>query len=64
MSNDDIKLIGAAAAVVILVGRVVLRLRGLQGEARANELRKSLSGSMLPIAAMTGLFLYFLFARA
>ena len=64
MSNDDIKLIGAAAVVVVLIGRVYLRVRGLQGEARVKELRKSLSGSVLPIAVMTGLFLYFLFARA
>ena len=64
MNNDSIKLIGAAAVVIVLVGRVYFRVRGLQGEARDRELRKSLSGSMLPIAVMTGLFLYFLFARA
>lgn len=64
MNNDSIKLIGAAAVVIVLIGRVYFRARGLLGEARDRELRKSLSGSVLPIAVMTGLFLYFLFARA
>lgn len=64
MSNDHIKLIGAAAAIIVLVGRVYWRVRGMQGDARDMELRKTLSGSMLPIAVMTGLLLYFLFARA
>ena len=64
MDNHEIKVIAVGAALLILIGRLLLRLRGLQGDARTHEMRKSLSGGLLPIAVMAGLLLYFLLARA
>ena len=61
MANGEVKVIGAALVLLILVGRYFLSLRGLQGDARAREMRKSVSGGLLPIAAVAGLFFYYLF---
>ena len=63
MSHDLFKLLATAAVLLILIGRFLLRLRGLEGDARDRALKKGLSGELLAIAAVAGLFLYLLLTR-
>jgi hypothetical protein len=58
------KILGTAAALVILIGRFFLRLRGLEGDARDRALKKAMQSDFLAIGAVAGLLLYLVFTRS
>ena len=63
MTHDLFKALAAGAVLVVLTIRFAARLRGLEPEARTLEIRKGLTGSLLAVAAVAGLFVYLLFTR-
>jgi hypothetical protein len=63
MSHDHFKALAAGAVLLILIGRLFLKVRGLEGDARDRAIKKALSNELFAIAAVAGLFLYLLFKR-
>ena len=61
MTHDQLKALAAGAVLAVLTIRFVTRLRSMDGETRARELRKGVTGGLLAIAVMAGLFVYLLF---
>jgi hypothetical protein len=63
MSHDHVKALAAGAVLLILIARLYLKLRSLDGDSRDRAMKKALSSEVLAIAAVAGLFLYLLFKR-
>ncbi len=58
MSPDTLKIFGALAVMAIITFRCLSRLRGLEGDARAREIRRFMTGGLLTIAALAIFVVY------